>query len=300
MGDVVNDLANTFTGRWALVVGAAVAVGLVLLIGRVWGQDLQGVAKDKQGQPQSAPLRAMLLGADQRASTSKATAALWTVVVVFMLATTMTIVLATGQSAQIPVGKLGENYLLLLGGPFAALVLAKGITVTRMKDGTLSKVAAADPVFKSSDLACNDAGQTDLVDFQFLLFNGLLVLYVLARFVTNPAEGLPDVPLELAGLTSVSALTYTANKAVASDTPTITGSTYDPATQTVAITGSHLGGANALVTFDTKSYQLAGQPTDKAISVHIVPPPNPGTYEVLVSVPAGTGWSRASTSVVVP
>jgi len=295
----VNQGANPFAGRLALVVGAAVAVGLVLLIGRWWGGDPQKVAKDKQGQPISAPLRAMLLGADGRASTSKATAALWTVVVVFMLSTTLTIVLAKENVTEIPVGKLGENYMLLLGGPFAALVLAKGITVTRMKDGTLTKAAQV-PVFSTADLAANDAGQTDLVDFQFLIFNGLLVLYVLARFVSDPAAGLPDIPLQLAGLTSLSALTYTANKAVASDTPTITSARYDPATKVVNVTGSHLGGANALVTFSGTPYQPAGAPTDKEISVLISPAPTAGSYELLVSVPAGTGWARASTSVVVP
>lgn len=53
-------------------------------------------------------------------------------------------------------------------------------------------------------------------------------------------------------------------------------------------------------TFNGLPQQPTGTATDKEITVVIAADTAPGTYEVVVSEPAGTGTLGASTNVVVP
>ena len=81
--------------------------------------------------------------------------------------------------------------------------------------------AAAAPPTGLADLVSNDAGETDLVDSQYAIFNLVALCYVIGVFVTAAVNAgdlatvrLPTIPSALLGLTGVAALTYVGNKAV--------------------------------------------------------------------------------------
>jgi hypothetical protein len=67
----------------------------------------------------------------------------------------------------------------------------------------------------------DDTGATDLVDAQYFLFNLLALAFFLGTFAFNLNEGFPDLPLLLAGLTSVSAGAYVAKKVTERGVPAL-------------------------------------------------------------------------------
>jgi hypothetical protein len=83
---------------------------------------------------------------------------------------------------------------------------------------TLQKVTADSAALK--DLLSKDDGSADLIDAQFLLFNLVAIVWFLGALIADPSN-LPVIPAGLVGLTSVSALTYTASKAAASNAPVV-------------------------------------------------------------------------------
>lgn len=166
-------------------------------------------------------LRTLYRGKDNRASTSKAVALAWTYAIVFGLVMLLALKLmgdGKGWDALTASGSLRPEYLLLLGGPYAAAVIAKyaavsgsaGDTKTSAPDGEPS--AAAD--FKS--LVADDAGDTDLGDLQYVLFNLVALAFFLSTLLANPRDAFPQLPQLLVGLALTSAATYTAKQAAAS------------------------------------------------------------------------------------
>ena len=194
----------------------------------------------------------LVVGADGRLSTSRTITAAWTLVVAWSITTVLLIVIARSGLPHCDLATdfgnklhpLSDTYLLLLGGPFAALVLAKGITLSRLNNGSLVKTTN-DAGIKPKDLVSNDSGEADLVDFQFCLFNLIALVFVVVAFAWHPAAGLPAIPTALAGLTSASALAYTTNKAFVDNQPVINkvrvavkaGETFG----TLTIQGANLG-----------------------------------------------------------
>ena len=90
-----------------------------------------------------------------------------------------------------------------------------------------------------SQAASNDAGNVDLVDTQYLIFNLVTFAYVIiALAATNT---LPAIPPFMFALTGVSAATYVVNKTAQTTPPTI--SAVVPSTQTpggqVVVVGSN-------------------------------------------------------------
>jgi hypothetical protein len=153
----------------------------------------------------------LLIGFDNRVSTSKTMAVAWTLVVAFMLITLGYLALG-GTAITFPstLTPTNEIYLVFLGGPYAAAVLAKVAVAGQVNNGTLQKSQGTpSPV----DIVADDSGATDLYDLQYTLFNLIAIILVLSQFVPHPAMGLPGVPDFLAFLTGGSALTYTLNKA---------------------------------------------------------------------------------------
>jgi hypothetical protein len=73
----------------------------------------------------------------------------------------------------------------------------------------------------AADLVAGDAGNTDLGDFQYVIFNLVALVYVLGTLLHNPANGLPHIPDVLLGLTSVSAVGYVGKKVLNPLTATI-------------------------------------------------------------------------------
>jgi hypothetical protein len=161
---------------------------------------------------QSVKTRGLLVGTDGRTSTSKTTAALWTVIVVYFFVV-MALVLGFDRAHfDALIGGTSPIYLVFLGGPFAAAVLAKAVVNDAQVNGTLQKSDAQ--TARVADVFSDDDGNTDLVDLQYIAFNLVVAGIVIAEFLHQPAAGPPPVPDILAGLTSASAATYIVNKAV--------------------------------------------------------------------------------------
>lgn len=173
--------------------------------------------------------RGLVLGKDGRWSTSKLQVLLWTYALLFALAS---IFLADLLGVEEGVRSLEDQesedwdiYLVLLGGPFAALVLAQGIISTKAAEGKIAKTATAPTtgvVQGLTEVISNDAGETDIVDLQYFLFNVLALLVFLISFVPDLAGGLPELPSFLAVLTGASAATYVGKKAAEREQPSIT------------------------------------------------------------------------------
>lgn len=196
-------------------------------------------------------VKGVILGADERASTSKFQAGMWTYLVIFAL---LMLLWAYGLiellGAGIGIGwaeelneklKAGfddfldngfsESYLLLLGLPLASAVTSKAITATKVDNGTIVKptkeeseaAGEATTTSKKQELVSDDSGGVDLGDLQFLLFNLVTAGYFLVVFFTDPSAGLPEVPPTLLGLTGVSAAAYVGKKAVYQEPPVLLG-----------------------------------------------------------------------------
>lgn len=123
---------------------------------------------------------------------------------------------------------LAGSYLLLLGIPASAGVAAKVITQTKVSSGTIAKPPAmADSektvVARLAQVFSADDQTTDIGDFQYVIFNLITAAYFIAHVIRAPGSGLPPVPDTLLGLTSVSAGLYVAKKAADRSKPAITG-----------------------------------------------------------------------------
>ena len=125
----------------------------------------------------------------------------------------VTIVHGTRQVAR----GLQEEYLLLLGGPFAAAVLAKYTASAQAATKTTAAPGDAAP----SQLVTNDNGDTDLGDFQYVLFNAIGLTFFLGDFIGDLANGFPVLPPLLTGLLLTSTAGYGAKKLLPQVPPTL-------------------------------------------------------------------------------
>jgi hypothetical protein len=163
----------------------------------------------------------VLLGHDGRLSTSKAVAYAWTAVVVYVLAV---LILEWPDDWGTALKNLSPTYLLLLGGPYASLVLSKAIVSTRTSSGSLTKPEGSGDA-RLSDLIADDTGRTDLFDVQFVAFNVLALWFVVTAFLRATPEGFPDIPSGLVILTGGPAAVYLSNKLFSSTTATVSAVT---------------------------------------------------------------------------
>jgi hypothetical protein len=253
-------------------------------------------------------LRTLVVGVDGRWSTSKAQALMWTYIVVFIFLSLLFGIVTLGialDAAAVADGVTGrdfsdidlpEPYYILLGGPFAAAILAKAFTTSKVTSGTLVKTEATNatgPAQGFRDLVSDDSGETDLVDFQYLLFNLLAAGMVLAAFIPHLAKGFPDVPEVVFGLTGASALAYTTKKAVERRIAVITSVTprHVRPGDTIEISGSNLiTGSGKL-----PRVEVGGRDAGTAERVNATG----GTHALRVKVPAALrGESRAGVVVI--
>jgi hypothetical protein len=163
-------------------------------------------------------VRMLVVGKDNRISTSKAVVLAWTYAVVFGL---LALIVAKwlgdprGYQALVKHGLRGE-YLLFLGGPYAAAVLAK--YKAQISAGkTDADVGSANP----KQLVTDDQGDIDLGDFQYVLFNALALAFYLGSFIPHLQQGMPQLPSLLTGLALTSAGGYTAKQLVGQARPTL-------------------------------------------------------------------------------
>lgn len=193
---------------------------------------------------------AVLVGQDNRVSTSKTAAFGWTAAVGFVMG--YFIFLGIGDESNCGPNKdlpctlntllaaegLPLTYVLLLGAPFAALLGAQAVTEAKVESGAQQK-STSETSPTAEEAFQNDAGKTDLMDSQYLLFTLIAALFFLVSFATAPQAGLPTIPEALVALTGVSAVAYVGKKAVDRNPLEITG--LDPsvpvAGETVTIIG---------------------------------------------------------------
>lgn len=155
-------------------------------------------------------LGALFIGTDKRTSTSKLQAFLWTYAVLWALAS-----LLAGAGVDAFNEALGDNvreeYLLLLGGPYAVAIGAKAITASRTAtktEGPGNSSAGA----RLAQVVTNDEGSVDLGDFQYAAFTLFTLVYFVWAFIATPGEGLPEIPGTLLILMGVSQATYLGKK----------------------------------------------------------------------------------------
>jgi hypothetical protein len=155
-------------------------------------------------------------------------------------------------------GRAWDEYSILLGGPFAAAVLAKGTVTYKLDAGTLQKSEAQAPA--AGQVATNDEGAVDLVDSQYLLFNVIALGYFVVEIVRRGV--LPEMPGPLLAMTSATAGLYVANKAAQRNAPQITS--VSPATagpsQTVAVLGINFDPADGTDSGRRVTVALTGCP----------------------------------------
>jgi len=161
--------------------------------------------------------KGLLLGTDNRLSTSKLNASLWTVVLVYFLLALAFVAGFDASTFNDLVHKVNPLYLVLIGGPFAAAILSKGIVSSAVNAGMKKDTATAPKV---ADFFSNDDGNTDLADTQYVLFNVIAAFIVVVEFLRAPLNGPPDIPAFLAVLTGASAAAYVTNKGVTTSAST--------------------------------------------------------------------------------
>jgi hypothetical protein len=227
----------------------------------------------------------VFVGYDNRLSTSKTIALLWTPVVAYIV--TVLAFIGSGMGFGVwkaLVGSPNGVYLVLLGAPFAGAVGAKAIVSTRVADGSLQKPRADKPSL--SDIFSDDNGYVDIVDSQYLLLNMIAIIIVLVQFVHRPGFGAPDIPWFLGALTGGSAGTYLANKAIQSNAPSLVGVSPQTARigQVVQAAGANLNpaaGAGALPVITVGGNKVDSgtiKPSDTAVEFGVPPPPNGTAY----------------------
>jgi hypothetical protein len=237
--------------------------------------------------------RGLLIGGDNRTSTSKATALLWTAVLLYFLVT-LTLIFATHPDRYAGlIHRISPLYLVLLGGPFAAAVLANGIVGGAVDSRTMQKSTAAKP--RVADVFSDDDGNTDLVDTQYILFNLLVAATVIAQFVHAPGSGAPQIPDFLAVLTGVSAATYLANKGatVSKNLPTIDR----------VLPGSILATVGGSVTVLGSNFVVQGDTTSPRVYINDAIEATVGTVaanSLHVAIPAGQPRGHATITVRTP
>ena len=200
---------------WGAVVVVASTILLIVLLyvfGPRWKKSGTGRTARNPG--------GLVTGIDNRRSTSKTIAVAWTLVVAWMVISVGFVAARTsGTTFSDLLSNASDLYLVFLGGPYAAAVLAKISTSANVDQGRLVKSTAQQPSL--FDVVSDDNGNVDLYDFQYTLFNLIAIIIVIFTFAGHPGHGLPAIPDFLAVLTGGSALTYTVNKAVASSGPQI-------------------------------------------------------------------------------
>ena len=188
-------------------------------------------------------LGGLVIGKDGRASTSKVQAVMWTFAVLYAIAfmllwgrslgcgdtarATQAICKAATSARSVFTDfvnhGLQPEYFVLLGFPLGAAVAAKAIKTAQVNDHPES---ISDPPDGEGGLAqsvreiiSNDQNETDLLDFQYFVFNLVTLAFFFSSFLTNPSLGLPDLPPTLIALSGLSASTYVAKKGLEAADP---------------------------------------------------------------------------------
>ncbi len=253
-----------------------------------------------------------VIGADNRVSTSYVTTGMWTMLIGFALAYFSArtwfyaqkhlfdgFQLADTNSTTKPIW---DDYLILLGGPFAALVIARGVVSSKVQNQTVQKTVASDDSASLTQAASDDSGSVDLVDSQYLLFNIVVFGYVIIGLASK--DQLPVIPAALLALTSASAGTYVLNKTVSNSAPTVSGvvpARFRPGDPFV-VTGTNFmpAGANRTpaVTIGGTQAFVNAKSTDTRIMAVVPPGVGAGTQSLVVTTAARASTDQWNVEVV--
>jgi len=269
----------------------------------------------------------LTIGDDERFSTSKMMVVLWTLVFAAAL-TFLSVMVWSGRLTQDQAfGQEWSPYLLLLGGPFAAAVLAKSITSSKSSGGEKSTASET----SLGAVASTDTGTLSLPDTQYSIFTLVAIVYFVGAFlarirayaistadcVADPAAAgctvaLPEIPAALLGLTSLAALTYVGAKAVTTEVPRILSVLPENVARTKKLTVRLINAPQGLkqeqvivkfILSSDKSIQCLMTPEgamvpEGAVSTFIVEAPHdPGTYDVVVSLPSAETAPHSETVI---
>lgn len=155
-------------------------------------------------------LYGLVVGNDNRLSTSKLQIFLWTITVVWAVLT-LVFRFTGSESEAADAFTIQAEYLILLGFPATAGIVAKTLTMGRVQSGAIVKPPADSPT--AADIVSNDEGDADLGDWQYLLFNIVALAVFYRLFLAEPDLGLPAIPETVVALTGGSAALYTVKKA---------------------------------------------------------------------------------------
>lgn len=172
---------------------------------------------DTTGRRAANGVLALFLGKDGRLSTSTTIAWVWTVVISWVI---LSLVIAWPPDWSAAFTNFDGTYIALLGGPYAAWVLARVAVSARVGNSTLQK-RAGDGIPRLSDLVSGDDGNPDLFDVQYVMFNLIAVAFVVLAFTHASENGFPLIPPALVLLTGGPAAVYAANKTLATNGPVI-------------------------------------------------------------------------------
>ena len=231
---------------WALGISTTAVCVVTVIIGAVF-------VGHKRGN-----VFGLVVGKHNQFSTSLVQVGLWTLIVAFAF-TMFVVQIAQGglDADDSGFNSFNKTYLLLLGGPFAAAVLAKATAVAKSNAQTTQQTDAVTPQVK--DLGTDPTGNTSLGDVQFLMFNLVAMAYFGVQFAIDPTR-LPEIHSTLVGLTSVSALAYVGGKVVNSNPPAISS---------VSVIRGMLGGkatAGAQLRIIGKNFEPTGTSEDSDLA----------------------------------
>jgi len=205
-------------GRLALLYALlALVVGLPLIslcLRLAWSTIRSRIKHQERAAVKLGWGRSLIVGADNRVSTSKTIPLVWTYTVAAALLSFLIVRWMGHPGAYDKLVRQGLNaqYALLIGGPLGAAILAKGIVSAQVSSGATAKPPADSPV--PGQLIQNDTGNADLGDLQYVLFNLVALVFFYGELLRVPQNGMPTVPAVLLGLTSVAAVGYVGKKAL--------------------------------------------------------------------------------------
>ncbi|MFF9017707.1 hypothetical protein ACF09C_32715 [Streptomyces sp. NPDC014870] len=150
---------------------------------------------------------APLIGEDNRLSTSRAVAACWLLLAVYVVVF-LALRLATGDIDRVGLGvRHGAGLLTVFALTAAVAVGARRIVWGRVAGKRLQKVPADRP--RAADLLCDDDGRAALTDVAYVLASGAVLVLAAVRLGRAP-DRLPEVPWALVLLVAVAAAGYLA------------------------------------------------------------------------------------------
>jgi hypothetical protein len=265
----------------------------------------------------------VIIGTDGRVSTSKTVVYVWTFVFAsaLVIMTSMVVFGYLKPEQAFHTGSNWDAYLLLLGGPFASAVIAKGIVSYQTQQDPTSKsgtsatagtantmsttVTTAQP--SATDIVNGDSRTPSLVDTQYSIFSLIAILYFVGLFIGNldkyaagavsadKAVWLPQIPSALLGLTSLAALTYVGNKAVQTQGLRVVSFSPDPAPANTPVRATlvNLSATATPATTTIWTTDSAGVTQTRGVTavdpanntVTFQSPDKAGTYSVMIAEP---------------